>query len=149
MKKEPHINTKSLIDRVSTQAALSEVSGVFMLEDARDKNIMGLLDSMGDLTAATILNGNKTFTGLSHVITCNCDTPEAQRLVKFWDNAKTVLDVMVFFLTENGLDETVFTEDPDYDHDHVESYLYLPITEVKCFTLNSDPCSPPPIETLK
>lgn len=151
MEKDPKSMSISAIDNARTKAIIEEgrknnksndeiVKEVFGDEEAigslvKDIYIVNLLESMGKTAGLAEIADNKAFVGLSHILNHYTGTDEARRYDVFWNSAKTVLDVMVFFLTENDLDETVFTEHPDYNHDYVESYLYLPLTSTKRFSL--------------
>lgn len=153
MEKDPKSMAISAIDNARTKAIIEEgrknnksgdkiIEEVFGDEKAignvvKDICVINLLESMGKTAGLAEFADNKAFVGLSHIRNHYTGTDEARRYDVFWNSAKTVLDVLVFFLTENDLDETVFTEHPDYNHDYVESHLYLPLTSTRRFSLKS------------
>lgn len=130
------IETGRLEGRSDEEIAYEALGGADGIADmARDLHITLLLSTMGELVGFAEPMDNKAFVGLAYILQHYPDAPAAKRYSAMYENSTTVMDIMAFFLNENGLTEEVFLKHPDYDREHFENLLLQPIDKVKRFTL--------------
>lgn len=156
MKKDPASITRAALDGARTSSIIQEgrrtgksdediVLDVFhgsdgIAELAKNITVVNLIKDMGvvfGLYDEGNLTKNKAFLGYMLIMQHYSQEPEAVAFNDFYQAAKTVEDVWLYFLKCNQLRGDAVVKLPGYDHAYFRNLLQSPIEENPHFALKS------------